>query len=358
MSRSAGRFFSAMNTVSKRIFVFGFPGNYGGAPTETYHQILLWLGMGMEVHLIPAWNPKHEALLPEMKERGVVIHEPLAWSVLEPEDAILGFCCQLYLSYLPEIRAYTRRTVFVNCMTWLFGEEKRAMRDGEVALFLFQNEAVKGVLQPQLEAINPDPAVRYMSFNPYFHEEGFPFHEERSRVCFTCGHISRMDDEKYANETLAIYEGVSSPLPKRGIFLGYGSLIEEKIGRPPDWIRTVSNHYELPVADFYRECDVILQASDTTENWPRIGFEAMASGSVLIVDKRGGWEQMVEHGRTGWLCDSPQEFIKYASLMAREPGMRREMAAAARERGRLLGGWERARGSWEKVFEEIGRLPV
>ncbi|MEG1507900.1 MAG: hypothetical protein RR373_04635 [Akkermansia sp.] len=40
---------------------------------------------------------------------------------------------------------------------------------------------------------------------------------------------------------------------------------------------------------------IILQLTDTTKNWPRIGFEAMANGSVLIVDKRGGWEQMIIH---------------------------------------------------------------
>ncbi|MEG1937685.1 MAG: hypothetical protein RR138_01215 [Akkermansia sp.] len=40
--------------------------------------------------------------------------------------------------------------------------------------------------------------------------------------------------------------------------------------------------------EMLERCHIILQPTDTTENWPRIGFEAMASGSVLIVDKRGG----------------------------------------------------------------------
>lgn len=345
-----------MNTMLKRIFVFGFPGRYGGAPTEMHHQILLWLGMGVEVHLIPAWNPEGEELYLDMKDRGVVIHEPLEWSALRPEDSILGFCCQLFLFYLPDIRQYTLRTVFLNCMTWLFGEEKRAMRDGEIALFLFQNEMVKRDLQPQLQKLNSGAATQFMAFHPYFHEVGFPFHEKRNREFFTCGHISRMDEEKYAKETLAIYEAVRSLLPKKGIFLGYGKLVEEKIGSPPGWIRTAKSHYELPVAEFYRECDVVLQPSDLTENWPRVGFEAMASGCVLIVDNRGGWRQMVEHGKTGWLCDSAEDFIKYASLMAQEPEMRMEMAGAARERGRLLAGEETARKSWEAVFEEISSL--
>ena len=55
----------------------------------------------------------------------------------------------------------------------------------------------------------------------------------------------------------------------------------------------------------------------------------MASGSVLIVDNRGGWRQMVEHGKTGWLCSNERDFIYYASKMACEPNLRDDMAEAA-----------------------------
>lgn len=83
----------------------------------------------------------------------------------------------------------------------------------------------------------------------------------------------------------------------------------------------------------------------------------MASGSVLVVDKRGGWEQMVEHGKTGWLCESPGDFIAYASKMAWEPHYREDMAAAARERGLALGGMDASLESWKAVFESIEQLP-
>ncbi len=66
--------------------------------------------------------------------------------------------------------------------------------------------------------------------------------------------------------------------------------------------------------------------------------EAMSSGSILIVDNRGGWQQMVIHGKTGWLCNSPQDFIYYASKMAYEPELRKEMMLNAKERCSLLGG--------------------
>ena len=109
--------------------------------------------------------------------------------------------------------------------------------------------------------------------------------------------------------------------------------------------------------EFYRHCEIVLQPSDTTENWPRVGFEAMASGSVLVVDDRGGWQRMVDHGKTGWLCRHTRDFIYYASRMAYEPNLRADIAEAARLRGLELGGLEASVASWEEVFETIAQLP-
>lgn len=157
---------------------------------------------------------------------------------------------------------------------------------------------------------------------------------------------------------MKIYEYFVAPVPKRGLFLGFDHRSEAKIGRPFDWIRTARDKHELSQQEFYRHCDIVLQPTDTVENWPRIGFESMASGSVLIVDNRGGWRQMIDHGRTGWLCDDERDFIYYASKMAYEPHMREVMAAAARERGLFLGGLKRSQASWERVAAVIDQLPL
>jgi glycosyltransferase involved in cell wall biosynthesis len=81
----------------------------------------------------------------------------------------------------------------------------------------------------------------------------------------------------------------------------------------------------------------------------------MSSGSVLVVDDRGGWKRMVEHGVTGWLCNTQQEFIYYASRMAFDPALRAQMARAARKRGDELGGLKASMTSWRKVFREVCR---
>ena len=287
------------------LYIVGFPSLYGGAGAELYHQVRAWETLGVVLHFIPTQkNVRKAALYGEMTERGHVIHDAYDWAAI-PEDApVISFCNEDFLTALPEIRRRTRRTVFVNCMTWLFGKEKEAMSRGDIALFLYQNDKVWQNVMPRLRALNGDPSVRFMTFRPYFDSAAFPY----------------------------------------------------VAGKPPDWVETFHDQKALPQQEFYRRCHIVLQPTDTTENWPRIGFEAMASGSVLIVDKRGGWEQMIEHGRTGWLCESPGDFIACATKMAWEPHYREDMAAAARERGLALGGLEASQESWRQVFDVIEEL--
>ena len=287
------------------LYIVGFPSLYGGAGAELYHQVRVWETLGVTLHFIPTQkNVRKAALYGEMTERGHMIHDAYDWSVIPEGAPVISFCNEDFLAALPEIRRRTRRTVFVNCMTWLFGKEKEAMSRGDIALFLYQNDKVWQNVMPRLRALNGDPSVRFMTFRPYFDSAAFPY----------------------------------------------------VAGKPPDWVETFHDQKALPQQEFYRRCHIVLQPTDTTENWPRIGFEAMASGSVLIVDKRGGWEQMIEHGRTGWLCESPGDFIAYASKMAWEPHYREDMAAAARERGLALGGLEASQESWRQVFDVIEEL--
>lgn len=348
-----------MSSCIKRLFVTGFPSLYGGAGTELHHQIIAWGHMGVEIHLIPTCpGYKNEPLYLEMLERGVIIHEANEWNVLEPGDPVFGFCNGEFLNSIPEIRKYTKRTIFVNCMTWLFDKEKELMSQGQIAMFLYQNEEVRQKNMPLLRALNDDKNISFLTFKPYFNADAFPYvAHERPEEVFGCGRISRQDSDKFAKNTLHIYEYFVAPVPKSGLFLGFDNRSEEKIGKPYDWIRTARDQNEVSQQDFYKHCEIILQPTDTTENWPRVGFEAMASGSILIVDNRGGWRQMVKHGETGWLCNHERDFIYYASIMAYEPHIRKEMAEAARQWGKELGGLSASIACWEDVFEAIAKLP-
>ena len=336
------------------IFVYGFPGLYGGAGTELHHQILLWRGIGIDVHLIPtSRNYRQEALYEEMLKQGVIIHSAHEFNVIEPGAPVFGFCNDLFLKRLDQIYERSDNTVFVNCMTWLFELEKKRMAEGLIRTFLYQNDLVRQRNEPLLRALNPDRTIQFLTFRPYFEDSAFPFIEQRSSKTFGVGRISRCDADKFAANTLHIYEYFVAPQLKEALFLGFNHQSQAKIGKPYDWVRTALNQQELSQQDFYKHCDVVLQPMDTTENWPRVGLEAMASGSVLIVDNRGGWQQMIIHGETGWLCDSQQDFIYYASKMAYEPELRHQIAKRARARLVELAGFEASANSWKKVMTQL-----
>ena len=146
------------------LYIVGFPSLYGGAGAELYHQIKVWRQMGMEMHLIPTQKNAHCAgLYPEMMNLGVTVHEGYDWEAIPAGAPVISFCNEEFLAALPKIRKRTRRTVFVNCMTWLFGREKEAMKRGDISLFLYQNSNVMGNVMPRLRALNPDPAIRFLS---------------------------------------------------------------------------------------------------------------------------------------------------------------------------------------------------
>lgn len=96
-------------------------------------------------------------------------------------------------------------------MTWLFNKEKELMKQGLIAMFLYQNEEVRQKNMPLLKRCNDDPSIAFMTFKPYFHNDSFPFIAERSGEYFGCGRISRQDADKFAANTLHIYEYFVSP---------------------------------------------------------------------------------------------------------------------------------------------------
>ena len=336
------------------LFVYGFPGLYGGAGTELHHQIPLWQKLGFDVHLIPNSSAyERDPLYSEMLTAGVIVHKPNEFSAIERDAPVFGFCSAEFLDRLDEIREYSTNTVFVNCMTWLFENEKRRMAEGKIRTFLYQNPNVLTINAPILQRLNPGARCNFLAVRPYFDPSRFPFVEKRSGEFFGCGRISRQDADKYARNTLHIYEYFVAPRLKRGLFMGFDKRSREKIGKPFDWIRTAVDQKECTQQEFYQHCEIVLQPMDTTENWPRVGFEAMSSGSVLIVDNRGGWPLQIEHGVTGWLCNNERDFIYYASKMAYEPNLRLEMAWRARASMESLGGVAVSMESWVEVFKAI-----
>jgi glycosyltransferase involved in cell wall biosynthesis len=346
-----------------RLFIYGFPSWYGGAASELYHQIKCWKKMGMEMHIIPSMKgSENEPLRQEMLDLGVTIHKHNEFGALTKDDAIINFCSKEFLENLSQIVLHTRRTIFVNCMTWVFGRNSVGYKmneewnhaQGNIAISLYQRPQIRDQHAAHLRQFGDK--AKFIHFSPYFDSKGFEFSEkawDKSRQKFTIGRISRQDADKFTRNLWQIWEGIHSPKWKQGLVLGWDNRSRMKCGEPLPWVKTHADQNSLPVQEFWKQVDIIVQPTETRENWPRIGFEAMYSGAPLVVDKRGGWEFMIEHGKSGFLCENERDFMFYASKLAYEPDFRLGMAVNAARRARELSGYEVASQSWKQVFEEI-----
>jgi glycosyltransferase involved in cell wall biosynthesis len=334
-----------------KLFILGFPGLYGGAGTELHHQILAWSKMGIDMTIIPtAKNWRNEPLYPDMRGLNINFHEDMDFDGVTKDDAIINFCSDQFLHNLEEINKFTNRTVFVNCMTWLHKKEKDKAGLNLIQTYLYQRPQILESHKDELEKLGAK--ANFLHFTPYFDNSSIKYSvKEQHRT--NIGRISRSDTDKYSKNILHIYEYIVSPKMKRGHFLGYNKMIEDHIGKPPDWVATYDNHNKLPVRDFYEVVDFIVQPTETTENWPRIGFESMFSGKPLVVDNRGGWKYMIEHGVNGFLCNHPRDFIYYGSRLAYDSDLRNEIAINAVSKAKELSGLEQSIDSWSKVFEKV-----
>jgi len=327
------------------ICVIGFPSRLGGADTELDHQINVWQRLGVKVHLIHTGPLDHNCHSMGMAERGCIIHPPCDWTACAGKH-VISYCNAGFLDNLEIIRSRAKSATFVNCMTWLFEKEKEMHRRGLIDFFLYQTDHAMEKVAPELRAISQ--RYRPVMVRPCFNFDAFPFIENREEDTFRFARLSRADPSKFHPSQLWIYETMVAPVLKSGIMLGVDEVVRAKIGREPDWIRGYSPG-EVSPQTVYEQSHCIIQATETHENLPRIGFEAMASGCLLIVDDRGGWRELVQHGKTGYLCADQRDFVYYASRAAYERGERNEMIRAARS-------WLEANWSIASVVEEWRRF--
>lgn len=328
------------------ICVIGFPSRLGGADTELDHQIRIWQALGVQVHLIPTGSLDENMISMRMEERGCVVHAPNDWAACKGQH-VISYCNGEFLRNLEEIKTHARSATFVNCMTWLFDAERDMHRRGLIDCFLYQTDHARERVQAELNAINSN--YRWKKVRPYFHIDEFPFHQDRPEDRFRFARVSREDAGKYHPSQLWVYETMVAPVLKEGVMLGMNDPIREKIGREPNWIQGYPAGHK-PVQEVYRDAHCLIQMTETYENLPRVGFEAMASGCLLIVDNRGGWREQVQHGQTGFLCSDQREFVYYSSRAAYEKAERRMMAENARRWVVDNWGMEQAKQQWGEFF--------
>lgn len=339
----------------KELCVIGQPSKCGGADTELDHQIRLWRLMGIEVYICPTnyfINDASTVLKDEMIALGCKYLPFKSWKDLKNMH-VISFCNGEFLNNIIEIKQYAKSTTFVNCMTWNFEKELEAHENKLIDFFLYQTQHQFDKCSVKLKEISS--VYRPLFFSPYFDTIDFPFIERKNSEYFKFGRISRGDADKFSKHQIWIWETMTAPSFKQGVVLGWDHRSICKLGILPSYITGLTEN-AITQQEFYKECDVIIMSTDTYENLPRVGFEAMSSGSVLVVDNRGGWKTLVDDGKTGWLCDDQREFVYKASRSAFEKKETNKLRYNARIKLETEWGQKRSAESWEKIFIELSKI--
>jgi glycosyltransferase involved in cell wall biosynthesis len=86
----------------------------------------------------------------------------------------------------------------------------------------------------------------------------------------------------------------------------------------------IKNRDELRVA--YSICDVILQPS-RYDGMPNVVLEAMACERIVVASSTGGIKDIIDHGQTGFLCNSEEEWKKNLDLAIKKVNSRMGVSA-------------------------------
>jgi glycosyltransferase involved in cell wall biosynthesis len=87
------------------------------------------------------------------------------------------------------------------------------------------------------------------------------------------------------------------------------------------------------VPDFLASLDVFLYRvcpARWLESFGRVVMEAMAAGLPCLVERRGGYVEIIEQGRNGWVFDDTDQALQRLLVLRARPALRARVGAAAR----------------------------
>ncbi|MDR1963554.1 MAG: glycosyltransferase [Planctomycetaceae bacterium] len=320
----------------RKVFIFGYPGDMGGANTECWHTVKLWRKYGIDVHLVPTWgiDSKWKRKLDEI---GCVTHQTAVEQIDEIPDLegsiTIGFCNRKYIEIAPKLRQRRCKIVWVNCMTFLFDHEKHFFEEhGPVDAMVYQSSFQQTELERDLKRYGYHPQSGHL-IHGAFDTEAWSFRPTPhvSGETFTVGRVARPDRDKWSSNTWKIYEAI--PYSKRrALMLGVNYNTVIKLGPLPIWADCLKP-MAIPVQQYYACLHCLLPINGgARENWPRTGLEAMACGVPIVTQNQWGWQEMILHGETGFLGNDDAELAYYAAKLAYDENLRMQIAESARQR--------------------------
>jgi len=340
------------------VFVFGYPRSIGGANVELWSTLRLWRRYGLSVTCVPTreYEPDWRDRLDGIGVRTLEIEPDQLADATELQGAVVFGSCNHYLiEYAPILRRLGCKLVWQNCMGWILPQARLDHHaNGCFDRYVFHCRYQADQLTPQLKKWGYTDRQGFVipgafepsdfAFNPLPHLQD---------EMFMVGRISRAAEDKFTTELWRQYMQV--PHVVGAEILGWRRELQWRCGPMPAWAHGYEPGSMTPQALLASlHCYCPGYGAPSAENWPRVGLEAMAAGVPLVVENRGGWPEMVDNGRTGYVCRNHWEMSYRIGHLAYNEDMRLAMAQEARaDVEQRLACPDRIWAGWKRVFDSL-----
>ena len=342
--------------MTRTIHYLGYPGPVGGACTEAWHTVRLWREVGWNVVLVPTWghNPEWEEKLNAIGAETLHVTRE-QFETMDGIECVVAMCNSNFLDLYANLKQRGIKTVWSNCMTWLFDREKPLYAEhGPPDAFHYQSRFQRLMLEPELQKIDIPKESGHVIHGAFFTDE-YPFQPAThyQNGPFVIGKLARADRDKWSSNHWPILKSVPYA-DRRSLNMGWTDALSKKLGAPPGWAECMVPG-SISGQAFLQRCHALIGLNGgARENWPRVGLEAMACGVPLVVQNQWGWREMVVHGETGFLAGNDQEFAYYLAHLAHDRKARTDMIEAARAHLDVLADQNEITEGWNRLFESIG----
>jgi hypothetical protein len=361
------------------LYWFNWPSPIGGADTKFWHLLSL-LREEWNITVIP--NDGRYLETPWyglLREMGLCVQLP---SELPPvlEGWAVSLCNGPFLDtgLARDMKQRGLRIAWSSEMMWHFPGERAAIEEGLLDTILYVSPVQRAALEPgYLEMTGASEAqvetdglsgrlvgskghLRWIMTGNYIDPTQFPFRQrgawrEEGRP-FTVGRLSRPDPSKFPDNFPKFYERLGLETPYQFRVMGWSEDLsarwcEHDFGAAWDLVPAASQ----PTVDFLHSLDVLVYNTSPRfqESWGRAVVEAMLTGAPPILPRGAGHhlQELVEHGVSGFLCETEREFGQRTRQLQADPELLATMSAAARHHAehRLCNAVEH-RAWWRRVF--------
>ncbi len=163
-------------------------------------------------------------------------------------------------------------------------------------------------------------------------------------------YLGRVKRYKHIEQLLDVLEAAPAAMLEIAGDGDHRSAIEAEIAARGlgDRVRLHGHVSEQRKRELLRRSWVHVTAS-SVEGWCLTVMEAAASGTPSVAKAIGGLPESIEHGRTGFVAETPQQLVEHTRRLLDDHELREQMGRAARERAQTFS-WDRtAQGTLEDL---------